>query len=156
MLTLRRATPADAALITDHRHRMFADNKLASEERYAEMDTNFLPWVTERLADGRYIGLLLEDTSNSQIVAGAGIYYLDWPPHYLDPAPTRAYLLNFFTEPEDRGSGHAKTLLAAAVAECRAKNPNIVITLHASRFGKPIYEAFGFKHHNEYALRPDA
>ena len=156
MLNLRRATPADAALITEHRHRMFADNQLATEQRYTEMDLNFLPWVTERLADGRYIGLLLEDTSSHQVIAGAGIYYLDWPPHYLDPAPSRAYLLNFYTEPEDRGEGHAKTLLAAAVAECRAKNPNIVITLHASRFGRRIYEAFGFKHHNEYALRPDA
>jgi len=155
MLTLRRATVDDAALITEHRHRMFADNQLATEQRYTEMDLNFLPWVTERLADGRYIGLLLEDTSSHQVIAGAGIYYLDWPPHYLDPAPSRAYLLNFYTEPEDRGEGHAKTLLAAAVAECRAKNPNIVITLHASRFGRRIYEAFGFKHHNEYALRPD-
>lgn len=155
MLNLRRATLADAALITEHRHRMFADNQLATEQRYTEMDLNFLPWVTERLADGRYVGLLLEDPSNGQVVAGAGIYYMDWPPHYLDPAPTRAYLLNFYTEPEDRGEGHAKTLLTAAVAECRARNPDIVITLHASRFGKRIYEAFGFKHHNEYALRPD-
>ena len=155
MLTLRRATPADAALITEHRHRMFADNKLATEERYVEMDRNFLPWVAERIADGRYIGLLLEDDQTQQIVAGAGIYFMDWPPHYLDPSPTRAYLLNFYTEPEDRGCGHAKTLLAAAVDVCRAHNPDVVITLHASRFGKRIYEAFGFKHHNEYALRKD-
>jgi len=138
MITLRRATVDDAQLITEHRHRMFADNQLATEQRYAEMDRNFLPWVTERLADGRYVGLLLEDTSNNQVIAGAGIYYMDWPPHYLDPAPSRAYLLNFYTEPEDRGSGHAKTLLAAAVAECRAKNSHIVITLHSARVGKPI------------------
>jgi ribosomal protein S18 acetylase RimI-like enzyme len=154
MLNLRRATPADAALITEHRHCMFADNKLATEQRYAEMDRNFLPWVTERLADGRYIGLLLEDDSTHQIVAGAGIFFMDWPPHYLDPAPTRAYLLNFYTEPEDRGQGLAKQLLAACVAECRAREIE-VITLHASRFGKPIYEKAGFKLHNEYALRPD-
>jgi ribosomal protein S18 acetylase RimI-like enzyme len=155
MLTLRRATVDDAALITQHRHLMFADNKLATEARYSEMDSNFLPWVTERLANGRYVGLLLEDTANHQVVAGAGIFFMDFPPHYLDPSPTRAYLLNFYTEPEDRGEGHAKTLLAACVAECRERSI-AVITLHASRFGKPIYEAFGFKHHNEYALRPDA
>src|ERR1700729_1417409 len=88
MLTLRRATVDDAALITEHRHRMFADNQLATEQRYTEMDLNFLPWVTEPLADGRYIGLLLEDPSSHQVIAGAGIYYLDWPPPYLDPAPS--------------------------------------------------------------------
>jgi len=150
MPTLRRATLADAALITRHRHLMFADNDLATEARYAEMDTNFLPWVTDRLADGRYVGLLLEE--DAVVLAAAGIFYMDFPPHYLDPEPIRAYLLNFYTAPEARGHGYAKQLLAAAVEECRSRNV-AVITLHASKFGRPIYEAFGFTHHNEYVLR---
>ena len=154
MPTLRRATVADAELITEHRHNMFADNKLASAKRYGEMDKNFLPWVKERLADGRYVGFMLEDEPTGQVVASAGIFYMDFPPHYLDPQPSRAYLLNFYTCPEDRGHGYANVLLTAAVAECRTKGVD-VITLHASRFGKPIYEKFGFKLHNEWALRPD-
>lgn len=154
MPTLRRATVADAETITEHRHQMFADNKLASAARYAEMDANFLPWVRERLADGRYVGLLLEDEKTGQIVAGAGVFYMDFPPHFLDPQPCRAYLLNFYTCPEDRGHGYANVLLTAAVADCRERGVEVV-TLHASRFGKPIYEKFGFKHHNEWALRPD-
>jgi hypothetical protein len=55
MPTLRHATVADAELITRQRHQMFADNDLATEAAYAAMDANFLPWVTERLADGRYV-----------------------------------------------------------------------------------------------------
>jgi len=152
MLTLRHATVADAELITQHRHLMFADNDLATEARYAEMDRNFLPWVTERLADGRYVGLFLEDDATKQVVAAAGIFYMDFPPHFLDPEPCRAYLLNFYTCPEDRGQGHAKRLLNACVAEARARNVG-VITLHASRFGKPIYVKAGFGLHNEYALK---
>lgn len=157
MPTLRRATLADAALITRHRHLMFADNCLASEARYAEMDRNFLPWVTQRLADGRYVGLFLEEPSAppdraGAILAAAGIFYMDFPPHYLDPEPTRAYLLNFYTAPEARGHGYAQQLLAAAVEDCRTRNV-AVITLHASRFGRPIYEKFGFTHHNEYVLK---
>jgi GNAT superfamily N-acetyltransferase len=129
---------------------MFADNNLATEARYADMDRNFLPWVTERLADGRYVGLFLED--NGVVLAAAGIFYMDFPPHYLDPEPIRAYLLNFYTAPEARGHGYAKQLLAAAVEDCRTRNV-AVITLHASKFGRPIYEDFGFTHHNEYVLR---
>jgi ribosomal protein S18 acetylase RimI-like enzyme len=155
MPTLRHATIDDAEIITEHRHQMFADNKLATEKRYKEMDANFLPWVRERLADGRYVGLLLEDEATHQVVAAAGIFYMDFPPHFLDPAPGRAYLLNFYTCPEDRGNGYAKQLLAAAVAEARSKNIG-VITLHASRYGKPIYEKAGFKLHNEYVLRPES
>lgn len=152
MPTLRRATLADAALITQQRHTMFADNDLATDADYAAMDTNFLPWVTERLADNRYVGLFMEE--DGKVLAACGIFYMDFPPHFLDPQPCRAYLLNFYTCPEDRGHGYANVLLTAAVADCRERGVEVV-TLHASRFGKPIYEKFGFKHHNEWALRPD-
>jgi len=153
MPTLRHATVADAELITRQRHQMFADNDLATEAAYAAMDANFLPWITERLADGRYVGLFVEE--DGEVLSAAGIFYMDFPPHFLDPAPVRAYLLNFYTAPEARGRGYAKQLLKACVDECHSRNVR-VITLHASKFGKPIYEKFGFLHHNEYALRPSS
>jgi GNAT superfamily N-acetyltransferase len=153
MPTLRHATLADAELITRQRHQMFADNDLATEAAYAAMDANFLPWVTERLADGRYCGIFIEE--DGEVLAAAGIFYMDFPPHFLDPAPIRAYLLNFYTAPQARGRGFANQLLKACVDECHARNVQ-VITLHASRFGKPIYEKFGFVLHNEYALRPSS
>jgi ribosomal protein S18 acetylase RimI-like enzyme len=155
MPTLRRATVADAELITRQRHQMFADNDLATEAAYAAMDANFLPWVTERLADGRYVGLFLEDDTTHEILSAAGIFYMDFPPHFLDPEPVRAYLLNFYTAPQARGRGYAKQLLNACVVECHARNVQ-VITLHASKFGRPIYEQFGFVQHNEMALKQGA
>jgi GNAT superfamily N-acetyltransferase len=155
MPTLRRATPDDAPIITHQRHLMFADNNLATEARYATMDLAFEPWVRTRIADGRYTGLFLEDdsTATPTILAACGIFYMDFPPHYLDPAPTRAYLLNFYTAPEARGRGYAKQLLQLAVDECHARNV-AVITLHASKFGRPIYEQFGFTQNNELILKP--
>jgi len=153
MPTIRHATLADAELITRQRHQMFADNDLATDAAYAEMDANFLPWVTERLADGRYVGLFLEE--DGVVLAAGGIFYMDFPPHFLDPAPIRAYLLNFYTAPQARGRGFANQLLKTCVDECHAHNVR-VITLHASKFGKPIYEKFGFVHHNEFALRPSS
>jgi GNAT superfamily N-acetyltransferase len=150
MPTLRHATVNDAALIAAHRHNMFADNHFAREARFAEMDTAFEPWVRERIADGRYVGLLLEE--DGQVLAGAGIYFMDFPPHWMDTQPTRAYLLNFYTAPEARGRGFAKELLKLAVEECRTRGIGVV-TLHASPFGRPIYEKFGFKQSTEMMLR---
>ena len=150
MPTLRHATLADAELITLQRHQMFADNDLATEAAYAAMDANFLPWVTERLADGRYVGLFLEE--DGVVLAAGVIFYMDFPPHFLDPEPIRAYLLNFYTAPQARGRGFANQVLKACVDECHARNVK-VITLHASKFGKPIYEKFGFVQHNEFVLR---
>jgi GNAT superfamily N-acetyltransferase len=151
MPTLRRATPNDAPLITAQRHHMFADNDVASEASYNEMNLAFEPWVRERLADGRYIGLFLEE--DTTILAACGIFFADFPPHFLDPNPIRAYLLNFYTAPEARGRGLATQLLQHAVNECHKANVR-VITLHASKFGRPIYEKFGFTQNNEMILRP--
>jgi GNAT superfamily N-acetyltransferase len=151
MPTLCRATPDDAPLITVQRHQMFADNELATEAAYNVMDIAFEPWVRERLADGRYVGLFFQE--DVTILAACGIFFGDFPPHFLDPNPIRAYLLNFYTAPEARGRGLATQLLQHAVDECKKANVR-VITLHASKFGKPIYEKFGFTQNNEMILRP--
>ncbi len=164
MPTLRRATPDDAPTITAQRHQMFADNELATEARYHAMDLNFEPWVRERLTDGRYVGLFLEEAASAleepaptpnkpTLLAACGIFFGDFPPHFLDPNPIRAYLLNFYTAPQARGRGLATQLLQHAVDECRKANVR-VITLHASKFGRPIYEKFGFTQNNEMILRP--
>jgi GNAT superfamily N-acetyltransferase len=153
MPTLRRATPDDAPTITAQRHQMFADNELATEAAYNVMDIAFEPWVRERLADGRYVGLFLEE--EGELLAACGIFFGDFPPHFLDPNPIRAYLLNFYTAPEARGRGLATQLLQHAVDECRKANVR-VITLHASKFGRPIYEKFGFTQNNEMILKPSS
>ena len=150
MPNLRRAAVDDAALITAHRHRMFTDNGLATEEQLHAMDANFEPWVRERLEDGRYVGLLLEEEGKA--IASAGIHFADFPPHYLHVEAGRAYLLNFYTEPTARGRGLASQLLRACVEECRARGSKVV-TLHASKFGRPIYEKFGFTAMNEMMFR---
>jgi GNAT superfamily N-acetyltransferase len=151
MPTLRRAKPDDAPTITAQRHQMFADNELTTEAAYDVMDLAFEPWVRERLDDGRYVGLFLED--EGKLLAACGIFFGDFPPHYLDPNPIRAYLLNFYTAPEARGCGLATQLLQHAVDECKKADVR-VITLHASKFGRPIYEKFGFALNNEMILKP--
>jgi len=154
MPTIRRATVDDALLITSHRHLMFADNEFATEAHLSQMDAAFEPWVRAHLADGSYIGLLMEDEQTRQILAGAGILFHDFAPHWMDFKPARAYLLNFYTAPASRGRGYANHLLRAAVEECRARGVALV-TLHASKFGRPIYEKFGFKQSTEMMLRFD-
>ena len=150
MPTLRPATVSDAKLITDHRHRMFSDNQFATEDHLHVMDTNFEPWVRERLVDGRYAGFVCED--DGVPIASAGIHFADFPPHFLDSEAGRAYLTNFYTAPEARGRGLAKQLLQACVEKCRAHGGKVVV-LHASPFGRPIYEAFGFTPSNEMIFK---
>lgn len=156
MPTIRRATLADAALITQHRHLMFADNNFTTEDRLREMDSAFGPWLRMHLADGSYVGLFLEEDglgNPKKVLSAGGIFFMEFPPHWMDTEPLRPYLLNFYTVPEARGHGYAKQILEAAIAECRSRGPR-VISLHASRFGRPIYERYGFAQSTEMILTP--
>ena len=105
----RMATVEDAALIGEHRHRMFVDSGQAEDARMETVIANFVPWVRERLLSGTYVGWLTE--KDGKVVAGAGTLLMDFPPHWMDPAPLRAYLLNFYVTPEMRGHGLAGALL---------------------------------------------
>ena len=149
---MRYATPQDAPLITRHRHAMWADNAYATDSTLTATDVEFEPWVRTRLADGRYLGLLLQDEQT--VVAGAGIFFADFPPHWMDSQPLRAYVLNVYTAPEHRGKGYAKRLMEQVIAECRQRNVPTVV-LHASPQGRPVYERLGFQATDEMMLRLD-
>ena len=149
MFETRLATEADAELISEQRCRMFVDSGQGNEARLKEVTENFVPWVRERLIDGRYVGWLTAE--DGRVVAGAGVLFMDFPPHWMDPDPVRAYLLNVYVDPGFRGRGLAKELLKIAMNDAERRGIK-VMSLHASEFGRPLYERYGFKTTNEMIL----
>ncbi len=149
---MRLATPTDAEALGRQRVLMFADAGLADIGQMGPMLARFIPWVRAKLEDGSYVGWLTEE--DGELIAGAGLWVMEWPPHFLDDEPRRAYLLNFYVAPGMRHRGLARQLLATAVAEAKARGIKVV-TLHASKFGKPLYERNGFAMSNEMMLRPE-
>jgi GNAT superfamily N-acetyltransferase len=152
MFLTRQATVEDAALIAGQRRRMFVDAGQAKDEELDAMESNFVAWVRPRLMDGSYVGWLVEE--KGRVVAGAGMWLMEWPPHWMDARPLRAYLLNFYVAPATRGRGLAVGLLRGAVEEARRRDIGVV-SLHASKFGRPIYERNGFSDSSEMMLRLD-
>jgi ribosomal protein S18 acetylase RimI-like enzyme len=110
---------------------------------------NFIPWVRAKLIDGSYVGWLTEQ--DGCVVAGAGMMLMDFPPHWMDPQPVRAYLLNVYVEPEFRRRGLASHLLEMAVKDAHRRGIRVV-SLHASKFGRPLYALNGFAPTNEMIL----
>ncbi|WP_407569678.1 GNAT family N-acetyltransferase [Deinococcus altitudinis] len=143
---LRPATVADADTITAQREAMFSEMGVGNAEAIA----NFRPWVEARLASEHYLAWLIEH--GGEVVAGAGLMLLDWPPHFSDPNPLRGYLLNVYVGPQHRGRGLARTLTQAAMSES-ARRGIRVLSLHASKFGRPLYEGLGFVPTNEMWLK---
>jgi ribosomal protein S18 acetylase RimI-like enzyme len=152
MLETRLATVADGELIARQRRSMFVDAGQAEDETMQAMMENFLTWVRPRLSDGSYVGWIVEE--DGRAVAGAGMWLIDFPPHWMDAEPVRAYLLNFYVDPAFRGRGLACDLLTTAVEDARRRGIKVV-SLHASKFGKPLYERNGFEPTNEMILRLD-
>jgi GNAT superfamily N-acetyltransferase len=150
----RAATPDSAALITSHRRLMFAAIGKMTQAELDRMAIAFEPWVRERLANRSYLGWLAvanNGTNVEKVAAGVGLWIMDWPPGRLDWEGKRAYILNVYTEPEFRGHGLATQLVKIALDECRSRGLSMVI-LHASDFGRPIYERLGFVGTNEMRL----
>ena len=143
------ATVEDAETIARQRLLMFEESGQATMEEMAGVGPGFVEWVRPRLADGTYEGWPVED--GGRVVAGAGIWWMDFPPHFLDAGGMRAYLLNFYVVPEERGKGLAVGLLRATVEAVRVRGVKVVV-LHASKLGRPIYARNGFEDTNEMRL----
>jgi len=150
-MRIREAGPGDIAHILHHRRAMFWDMGNHDEEAHRLMLVNSEAFLRDAMPRGRYRGWLAE-TAEAHVVAGAGVTILDWPGSPADPAPYRAWVQNVYTEPAFRSRGLARVLMERVVEWCRAEGMANV-SLHASEFGRPLYESLGFVPTNEMRLR---
>ncbi len=156
-VTVRAATPADAAVIAGHRAAMFRDMGLVPDDRAAEaLARAAAGYLAEALADGTYAGWLAVEAAGL-VVGGAGVQLRPIVPR---PGPDgrvltapQALLLNVYTLPAWRRRGLAAALVGAALvgaaldwAEARGCSS---VVLHASDEGRALYERLGFRPTNE-------
>jgi GNAT superfamily N-acetyltransferase len=147
--TIRKATADDSAIIVHHRIGMFTDMGI-DPARIKPMEAPFRLWVNEEFGAGRF-ETWFACAEDGEVIAGAGLWLYQWIPSPLAPQTVRAYILNVYTEPEYRKQGIARRLIEEILAYCRANNL-LTVLLHASRQGRPIYEALDFKPTNEMRL----
>lgn len=115
------------------------------------MTAKFLPWLETKMVSGDYMGWLAV-TADDFVVAGAGLWLMEWPAHMLGSSPRRGNLVNVYTEPEFRRQGIARWLMKAALHWCRINGVDFVI-LHASAEGRALYESLGFRDGNEMRVK---
>jgi GNAT superfamily N-acetyltransferase len=152
--TIRRAAAEDADSIIRQRRAMFHEMGYRDEPALDAMSVAFRPWLLRTMHAGEYLAWFAVDDGGS-VVAGLGLWLMDWPPHMIGPGARRGNILNVYTSPEHRRQGLARQLMRAALAWCRAHGIRAVI-LHASQEGAPLYESLGFRPTNEMriALEP--
>jgi GNAT superfamily N-acetyltransferase len=152
-MSIRPATLEDADLILHHRTAMFSDMGCGDAARLALMRVSSEAFLRRALVDGTYRGWLAA-AADGRVVAGGGVAIVPWSGSPDDPAPRRGWIQNVYTEPEFRHRGLARQIMETIVAWCRAEGFQAV-SLHASTFGRPLYESMGFRQTNEMRLYMD-
>jgi GNAT superfamily N-acetyltransferase len=141
----------DARIIADHRFAMFHEMGYRDEVALFAMRRKFLLWVEAKLKSGQYLGWLAT-TEAGRVVAGAGLWLMEWPPHMLGTNSRRGNILNVYTEPAFRRRRLAGLLVESALHWCESNGIDYVI-LHASAEGRALYEDLGFQASNEMRIK---
>jgi len=150
MVDIRPATLDDAEALAAHRRAMFVDMNYRDANALDAMMTAFRPWLREKMIAGEYLAWLAIGADRA-ILAGLGLWLMDWPPHMIGPGARRGNILNVYTNPGFRRQGIARRLMETALEWCRANGIRAVI-LHASADGRKLYESLGFRSTNEMRL----
>ena len=149
-MQLRAATLADLDVILHHRREMFREMGGDYQRKIDLFDSASQQYFRAALQDGSYFGLLGE--SNGKIVASGGVAIAAWPGSPLNFQPRRAWILNMYVSPEHRRRGIARALTEALIDWCK-ENGFESVSLHASEYGRSLYEKLGFSPTNEMRLK---
>jgi len=149
-LTIRLATPDDAATIARHRAQMFQDTGRLDAERAAAMQERLIPMLGPMLASGEYVGWLLV-AEDSAVVGGAGVQMRTLLPRPETFVAREALVVNVYIEPPYRRRQLARRLMGAILDWSRAQSIERV-ALHPSSMGRPLYESLGFTPSHELVL----
>jgi len=147
---IRQATARDLNHILGHRRSMFeamGERDSASLDAMARVSENYF---RSALENGTYRAWLAE-ASQGHVVGGGGVVISAWPAMPRAPQARRATILNMYTEPAYRRRGIARRLMWTMI-DWLMEQGFCEVSLHASDFGRPLYEQLGFQPTKEMRL----
>lgn len=139
---LRPATLGDVDALVHHRLSMFSEMGTAFDAPVIRQ--LFRDWLLTHLPAGDYRAWVCT-TAAGDVVAGAGITLLLWPPGPSAVASERiAFVYNVYTEPAHRKHGLARRLMDAIHAWC-AEHGVGAVALNAAPAARHLYETQGYR-----------
>lgn len=139
-MTIRYATPEDAALLTEMRLRFMGVSPSRSD--YFRLRQNCSDYFASALPQGRCDAVLAE--VDGQCIGTGVIFYYDSMPSTFNPEGRNAYITSMYVEPEYRRRGIARQMLQYLVSRAGEKGYGVIM-LSASDMGRPLYEQCGFE-----------
>jgi GNAT superfamily N-acetyltransferase len=148
---LRLATPDDAEVLARHRAAMFRDMGDADEQSASVIENASVEHLKALIEAREYFGFLVEESG--VVIAGGGVWIRPVLPRPgMLTGALEGYVLNVYTERDQRRRGLARFVMREILDWCRQRHLSRVV-LHASKEGLPLYEDLGFEPSNEYRLK---
>lgn len=150
-LIISAASEREDKIIAWHFYRLWQDNNVAPEnirEDWLEVTIGFIQRARPELSFQAFVGRI-----NDEIVASvscqlfAGLYPAPFKPSFRQ----YGYIWNVFVESDYRRQKIGTKLTNRAIEYLRSLDCTHAI-LHASPYGKPVYESLGFIPKNEMIL----
>jgi GNAT superfamily N-acetyltransferase len=114
-------------------------------------DAVYRRWALRGMADGTVHALLVEDADGRVLGSGA-LWKMPIPPRPGVLGRGRVpYILSMYTDPRARGHGVATRIVNEMVRWAQARGYGRLL-LHASKYGRPVYEKLGFEAGSEMRL----
>jgi GNAT superfamily N-acetyltransferase len=148
-LVMREAHVAELPEIAEHWLAMFEEVGKHRERDFApDWRERFVQFLTAQIERGDAAYFIAID--NERIVGTAGALMMSGYPSAIHGLRS-GYIFGVHVDPPYRGRGIATALTQRTIAFLKTQNP-WSIRLHASPFGRPIYEKLGFVAANEMRL----
>jgi ribosomal protein S18 acetylase RimI-like enzyme len=149
MLTVRAGTTAELQTFADFWLAMFEEAEiLRDDDMVPDWRSRFCGYLARRMDDGEAAFFVALD--GATIVGTAGAILTDGYPYFIHGIK-RGYIFGVRVAPSHRRRGIARDLTEAAIGFLRESGCE-KIRLHASPFGRRIYERLGFRATNEMEL----
>ncbi|MFX1468136.1 MAG: GNAT family N-acetyltransferase [Promethearchaeota archaeon] len=143
MYTIRKANINDIDKLIDFRIEFLKEVQNPPPNMEMEIFQKFLrDFFLEKMKFNEFIAWLAE--FDNKIIATSGLSFLQKPPHFINISGNFAYIMNMYTIPEWRRKGIGVALLEKLLEEIKKKGIQDVV-LHATPYGKPLYEKYGFR-----------
>jgi ribosomal protein S18 acetylase RimI-like enzyme len=151
-LLLREARIDELAAIAEHWIAMFEEiGNLHESEFVPEWRQRFVRRISDEITRGDAAYFVAADAQ--RIVGTAGARMMDSYPSEIHGVRS-GYIFGVHVDAAYRGRGIATRLTQAGIAFLQERKA-WSIRLHASPYGRPIYEKLGFRPANEMVLHPN-
>lgn len=153
-VSVRLATLKDLETLVSQRREMHEEMRHRTKLEHRSGDAAYRKFIREMTRRKRFVGFLaIDKASKNKAVAGGCIWLRDSQPRpQLKQTLLVPYLLSVYTKPTYRKKGVATAIVKEAMNWSK-KHGFRMMTLHASKAGRAVYEKLGWEETSEMRVR---